>query len=145
MIQSTYSMADISGAIYLPPTGWIQMNGKGCDSVRVAMNESQTVQEVSADGAVQSSKILNDSGKLTLVVQLNSALESALILSYDSAKISPTTVWCQGVALIRNVGSGVSHSFTGLSFDKVPDTTYTKVAGLVEWSFFAADIKHIVT
>jgi len=143
MEPTTYSFLDLSGALAHQSLGAYVFTGKGVGQVVVSLAENKTEHNIAADGQVMVSKMAGHTGQIAVQCQQTSEIHKWLLAAYNALYLADTDEWAGIAATLRNTSDGTAHLITGMSFQKVPDKTYTKAGGMVEWVLMAADIQSI--
>jgi hypothetical protein len=143
MEPTTYSFADLSGAIASPDIGTYIFTGKGIGQISIIMQTENTVQSMAADGAVMTSKIIGKNAQIQIQCQQTSALHKWLLAAHNSLYIADTEAWARIAAVFRNTSDGTSHICTGMAFGKIADKVYAAQGQMVSWTFFVADAQQL--
>ena len=139
--NTTYSFEDITGAYASPIGGIVTFDGIGAGSINIAMDQEMTAHNIAADGVVMVTKKKGEPGTITVQVQQTSPFHRSMIQAYTAIKLANAASWASAGMTIRAVTMGITHIATGVSFAKIPDTSYQGEGQMVSWTFKAADIQ----
>jgi hypothetical protein len=143
----TYSGMDVNASFVHPFIGSIQAGGiasNGLQKLQIRMLTTRTTMKVGMDGAVIPSAIPGRNGEIELEVWQTSTLHQELLAWFNSLEAAQyagdVSQWAIGVALIKCIVDGSTHTATGIAPTKVPDKTYSAEAQTVTWILACANI-----
>jgi len=143
--MSTYSFQDItaslSGVTGIVDLGYGSANGD--EGITVTMAEAKNTMTTGADGEVMHSLHAGKSGTLSVNLMKTSPVNKKLSLMYNAQSLS-SAAWGNNVIVLRNKASGDLVTARSVAFQKQPDFTNPKVAGLVTWVFDCGKIDELL-
>ena len=143
MELTTYSFADLAGAINHPTFGSYLFDGTGVGSVTVSKATDRTAHDIAADGSVMVSKIAGNNGTVTIECQQTSAIHKWLSAWFNALWQLPTSEWASTSMTLRNTATGTRHIISGISPQKEPDTPYQSQGQRVSWTLMCAEITNL--
>lgn len=138
MATNVYSFLNFQCAIN-GPGGSINLgNGSGSadEGISFAPNGPINTMQIGADGFGQHSLHADKSGKVTVRLLKTSPVNKLLSAMYN-AQTANAASHGQNVISGTDTQRGDSITCTGVAFEKHPDLTYGKEAGMVDWEFAA--------
>lgn len=138
LTYTTYSFADLAGAVAHPSLGAYTFTGEGTGSINIAKAGDDSSVEIAADGTPMITKIPGSNGVITIVCQQTSVIHKWLLDAYNYLKyIAPASEWAQMTLLLRNTADGTVHEGTGICFQKKADIPYQAQGQNVTWTLIA--------
>lgn len=139
--NNVYSFLNFLCAI-AGPGGSINLgNGSGAAEEGITFSPSNEISTmmIGADGYGQHSLHADKSGKITVRILKTSPTNKVLMAMFNS-QTSDSSVHGQNTISATDKQRGDSITAAGCAFSKVPDLTYGKEAGMLEWEFMAIAI-----
>lgn len=143
--MSTYSFLDVNatlvgaGAVIDLGAG----SGNAEEGITIAAAGDKSTMVIGADGEGMHSLNADKSGTVTIRLLKTSPQNAKLMALYDAQSLS-SSLWGMNVITITNSASGDMTGCRRCAFKKVPDISYAKGAGTVEWVFDAVKIDRIL-
>lgn len=132
----TYSFMDVTASL-TGPSGALDLGYGSANSdegIVVAMSEAKNTMTTGADGEGMHSLHAGKAGTVTVNLLKTSPLNKKLSIMYNAQSLS-STLWGNNVIVVRNTASGDLVTARGCAFQKQPDFSNPKVAGIVAWVF----------
>ena len=139
METTTYSFAELSGAIAHPSLGAYVFQGQGTGSVSIAPQTEKSTHDRASDGSIMVSKIAGNNAIVTISVQQTSELDAWLQNAFNLLNIVGAAQWAQMSATLRNSVTQRTHVLNGLSFQKEPDQPYQAQGQQRTWNLMCAE------
>ena len=139
METTTYSFADLSGAIAHPKLGSYSFQGQGVGSITIAPQTEKTTHERAADGSIMGSKIAGRNALVTIVIQQTSSFDAWLQNAYNLLDAADASQWMQMSATFRNPVTGRTSILSGMSFQKEADQPNQATGQSRTWNMLAAE------
>lgn len=136
--MATYSFLDVIATIS-GPNGNIPI-GSGAGAAEEGISFEQVDElnkmDIGADGTPMFSLHASRGARVTVRLlktsPVNSLLQTMLELDRQSGALNG-----QNTIRISNIATGDSTTFTPVAFGKVPNITYAKDGGMIDWEFLA--------
>ena len=109
------------------------------EGITISPSGDINTMQIGADGAGQQSLHADKSGKITVRLLKTSPTTKLLSALYDAQTANAANHGRNTIAL-TDTQRGDSITCSGVAFQKHPDLTYAKEAGLIEWEFAAIQI-----
>jgi len=138
MQTTTYSFADLSGAIAHPAVGSFSFQGQGVGSITISPQNEKTVHSRAADGSIMVTKVAGSNATVSIVVQQTSALDAFLQDAFTMLDGMTADQWALWSATFRNPTTQRTSTLTGMSFQKEPDQPNAAQGQDRTWVFLAA-------
>lgn len=139
--MATYSFINVNAAIEGPGGAFSLGYGSGNaeEGITTSMVEDKDTMTIGADGAGMHSLHAGKAGTVTIRLLQTAPANQQLSLLYDYQQLSSAN-WGQNIVTIRDSARGDVIVCQGCAFKKVPDLTYAKDGGTVEWVFNSIQI-----
>ena len=140
--MATYSFKDVTAAL-VGVGGSINLgNGAAIaeEGITIEAAEDKNVMTIGADGAGMHSLVASKAGTITFRLLKTSPVNAQLQAMYNLQTLSSITHG-KNVVTVRDVARGDAIVCTGVAFKRVPDLTFAKEGGTVEWQFDAISIE----
>jgi hypothetical protein len=126
---------------------FLQTAGTGTGSVMIKNAQDHTATDIAADGGAMLSFVAGDNGGADFVMQQTSDMNDYLI-GWDNAVVTAAkngdlSNFANMSIVVRNTVTGRTHTLTGVSPSKIPDTPYQKQGQSVTWSLPAANVVNL--
>ncbi|AVG77952.1 DUF3277 family protein [Pantoea ananatis] len=141
----TYSFMDVTASL-TGPSGALDLGYGSANSdegIVVAMSEAKNTMTTGADGEGMHSLHAGKAGTVTVNLLKTSPLNKKLSIMYNAQSLS-STLWGNNVIVVRNTASGDLVTARGCAFQKQPDFSNPKVAGIVAWVFDCIKIDELL-
>lgn len=143
--MTVYSFGDSSGAFNHPLAKSYLFAGQiGVGAFVIAMATDHTDHKTAADGAVMVSAVLGDSGHITIEAQQTSSIHQFLLgwlnLCITAVRNGDVSNFATATISIRNITTGLYHTATGVSPNKMGDVPYRAQGENVTWVLPCANI-----
>ncbi|MGP2461444.1 DUF3277 family protein [Pantoea ananatis] len=141
----TYSFMDVTASL-TGPSGALDLGYGSANSdegIVVAMSEAKNTMTTGADGEGMHSLHAGKAGTVTVNLLKTSPLNKRLSIMYNAQSLS-STLWGNNVIVVRNTASGDLVTARGCAFQKQPDFSNPKVAGIVAWVFDCIKIDELL-
>ena len=141
----TYSFMDVTASL-TGPAGALDLGYGSANSdegIVVAMSEAKNTMTTGADGEGMHSLHAGKAGTVTVNLLKTSPLNKKLSIMYNAQSLS-STLWGNNVIVVRNTASGDLVTARGCAFQKQPDFSNPKVAGIVAWVFDCIKIDELL-
>lgn len=136
-----YSFEDTSVTIEHPSVGSFEAYGTGIGTLSVSFSNDITTHDVAADLAVVVSKSAKKNGNITFEVLQSSELNDWLNKYYNYVVAAPSSEFALASVTIRNMSTGQYYSCTGVSPQKMPDSSFQSQQQNRSWVLMAANIE----
>lgn len=143
--MGAYSFLNVGCAI-VGPGGVINLAAGAAaaeEGITVSRVEDKNVMTVGADGKGQHSLIASDAAMVTVRLLKTSPANAALMAMYNAQSIS-SALWGLNVFTITDPPRGDYTVAQSAAFKKVPDLTYAKEGGIMEWTFDAIAVNTVL-
>jgi hypothetical protein len=140
-MSNVYSFLNVQCAIN-GPGGSINLGAGAATSdegITISPSNPINTMQIGADGNGQHSLHADRSGKITVRLLKTSPVNRLLSAMYNAQTASAANHG-QNVISLTDTQRGDSITASGVAFEKAPDLTYGKEAGLVDWEFAAIAI-----
>lgn len=141
----TYSFMDVTASL-TGPSGALDLGYGSANSdegIVVAMSEAKNTMTTGADGEGMHSLHAGKAGTVTVNLLKTSPLNKKLSIMYNAQSLS-STLWGNNVIVVSNTASGDLVTARGCAFQKQPDFSNPKVAGIVAWVFDCIKIDELL-
>lgn len=138
--STTYSFAALNIVFSHPSVGQRVVAGEGIGTITITMTTDRSAQDVGADGAIMTSKILGRNGTAAIAIQQTSALDAWLLGWYNYVEQADASEWAQMTISARDTLNGRQFTLSGVSPQKLPDRPYQAQGQLVTWTVMAQDV-----
>lgn len=141
----TYSFMDVTASL-TGPSGALDLGYGSANSdegIVVAMSEAKNTMTTGADGEGMHSLHAGKAGTVTVNLLKTSPLNKKLSIMYNAQQLS-SALWGNNVIVVRNTASGDLVTARGCAFQKQPDFSNPKVAGMVAWVFDCIKIDELL-
>jgi hypothetical protein len=140
-MSKVYSFLDVKAAMVGPGIAIVLGSEAGVseEGITVALTEDIGGMQVGADGYGQHSLYANKSGQITVRLMKTSPTNALLSAAY-AFQTSAGANYGQNTITITDFSRGDVITAEGVGFTKMPDNTYAKEAGIMEWVFNALRI-----
>lgn len=138
MTSNVYSFLNFQAAI-TGPGGSVNIgNGSGASEEGMTFSPTgeRSTMQIGADGSGQHSLHADKSAKITLRM-LKTSPANLVLMAMANQQWSDASLHGRNVISATDTQRGDSITCTGVGFTKVPDMTYAKEAGTVDWEFMA--------
>ena len=141
MSSHTYSFQDVNCAIVGPGGAFSLGSGAGAaeEGITFTPTEEINTMQIGADGIGQHSLHANRSGTVTVRLLRTSPVNALLSALYAFQTASSSAHGQNTISLVDSQ-RGDSVTASQVAFGRVPDLTFAKAAGTVEWIFHAIRI-----
>lgn len=136
-----YSFEDTSVTIEHPSVGSFEAYGTGIGTLSVSFSNDITTHDVAADLAVVVSKSAKKNGNITFDILQSSELNDWLNKYYNYVVAAPSSEFALASVTIRNTSAGQYYSCTGVSPQKMPDSSFQSQQQNRSWVLMAANIE----
>lgn len=136
-----YSFEDTPVTIEHPSVGSFEAYGTGIGTLSVSFSNDITTHDVAADLAVVVSKSAKKNGNITFEVLQSSELNDWLNKYYNYVVAAPSSEFALASVTIRNMSTGQYYSCTGVSPQKMPDSSFQSQQQNRSWVLMAANIE----
>jgi Protein of unknown function (DUF3277) len=137
--MASYSFLNLSVAI-VGPNGSFIIGGEGAanaeEGCSFAMKEDKNTQTIGAGGEVMNSLHAGNAGRITVRLLKTSAVNALLAAMYNADRLA-SFVWGNNVISARDIASGDVYSCTSCAFVRLPNNSWAKDGGALEWEFDA--------
>lgn len=143
--MATYSFMDVTASL-TGPSGALDLGYGSANSeegIVVAMSEAKNTMTTGADGEGMHSLHAGKAGTVTVNLLKTSPLNKKLSIMYNAQQLS-SALWGNNVIVVRNTSSGDLVTARGCAFQKQPDFSNGKVAGIVAWVFDCIKIDELL-
>lgn len=141
----TYSFMDVT-ATYVSPAGSIDLGYGSANSeegITIAFAGAKNTMTIGADGEPMHSLHADKSGTATVNLLKTSPVNKKLSLAYNAQTLS-SSLWGNGVIVIRNKASGDIITARSVAFQKHPDSVFGKTGNTNAWPFDCGKIDTIL-
>ena len=136
--MATYSFLDVSATIQGPGLFYNLGAGAGVSEEGItvsAVNDKNTM-TIGADG-IGTHTLMADKSRLVTVRLLKTSPTNNILASAYQYQESSSRLWGRNTLIINNPATGDSIYLSQVAFKRMPDMTYAKDAGMMEWAFDA--------
>lgn len=132
--MATYSFLDTQVAIRGPGGSFNLGSGSGSAEEGITITPSQSINTmtIGADGTPMHSLHADKSAKIKLRF-LKTSLTNALLSAMVALQRTSSNLHGQNTITLVNTASGDSITMQKVAFGKIPDMTYAKDGGMIEW------------
>jgi hypothetical protein len=141
MANKTYSFLDVSATL-VGPGGFVQLGsgaGNSEEGIEIETSEDINTMTVGADGSGMHSLSANKSGRITVRLLKTSPTNAKLMAMVNVQRTSGATHG-QNTLTIRDTNLGDVAVGQQVAFKKIPNNSWAKNAGMLEWIFDAVTI-----
>lgn len=141
----TYSFMDVT-ATYVSAAGSIDLGYGSANSeegITIAYAGAKNTMTEGADGEVMHSLHAGKTGTATVNLLKTSPMNKRLNLSYNAESLS-SSLWGNGVIVVRNKASGDIITARSVAFQKHPDAVFAKTGNTNAWVFDCGKIDTIL-
>jgi len=137
-MPGAYSFQDVSATLTTPSASINLGAGAAVadEGITIEPTEDKNTMTVGADGAGMHSLHAGNPANVSVRLLQTSPVNALLMAEYNAQRIN-STLWGQGVILVRQTASGDTTSATQVAFKRRPNLTYRKDGAFLEWSFEA--------
>lgn len=141
MASNVYSFLNFQAAISGPGGSVNIGNGSGASEEGFSYSPTgeRSSMQMGADGSGQHSLHADKSGKITVRL-LKTSPANKVLMAMANAQWASAADHGRNTISATDTQRGDSLTGVGVAFSKVPDLTYGKEAGFVEWEFMAIQI-----
>ena len=139
--MAVYSFLDVAATI-TGPGGSIPLGtgaGAAEEGIDIKATQSADDMKIGADGSAMHSLRADKSGKITVKL-LKTSPTNALLTAMMNFQRTSALFWGQNVLVITDIIRGDVYTCQAVAFEKVPDNTFAKDAGMLDWEFLAGQI-----
>lgn len=142
---STYAFADIQASIVGPGGSFSIGSGAGAaeEGISVAMVDDRSSMVIGADGTGQHNLHAGKGGTVTVRLLKTSPVNRQLQQMYDY-QTSSAAFHGKNTITIRDVARGDVITASEAAFKKMPDNSYGKDGGVMEWVWEAIRVDQIL-
>lgn len=138
---TTYNFNELSGIITHPAGDSFPFIGKGIGSISVQQEGSRTFHEVDVYGnVIVGTRKRKKNGQVQIQCQQTSDLHYWLSYVFNAIENQPSEDWAKMRMILRNITTGFTQNFWGMSFDNMADIPYSSEGQNVNWTLWAARI-----
>jgi hypothetical protein len=140
---TNYSFLDTQVTFLSPGGTFLLGSGSGAaeEGLTLSMLEDKNTMTIGADGSVMHSLHAGKGATLTVRLLKTSPTNNQLSLAYNIQTAS-SAAHGLNIISIRNNVSGDSITLTQVAFKKLPELTYAKEGGIMEWTFDCGKVEY---
>ena len=139
-MYSVYSFADTSVVIGHPNIGQSLLSENGRGDITLVYAGEMSGHTATADGYTVVNKTRSHNGTVTLQVAQNSPADLFLRKYNNYVDLAPANQFALGTLTVDDKATGNVILCNGLTPQKKPDRAYAAQAGMISYSYLAAEI-----
>jgi hypothetical protein len=139
-MPGAYSFQSVS-ATYSSPTASINLGAGAAvadEGISIEPTEDKNTMTIGADGGGMHSMHAGNPANVSVRLLQTSPVNALLMAEYNAQRAN-STLWGQGVFLVRQTASGDTTTATNVAYKRKPNLVYRKDGAFLEWAFEAIE------